>query len=197
MPTFAWCALPHFDVAANIFDYQLSMHAGGFTEADFVDYYMELADGCMVALDNTTESRTCMISTFAFETLLGTEGLWECPTCHIMPTYKMPKCNQCWVRYCSEACQKKDWKGHKEMCKALTQLREARFKTSRKLDRYRNLIRQRSRTGKGFQIVSAAIGAASFEDAPFLLCQGDDDGVHGQEQVLVLTWGGAAPKQMF
>ena len=96
-----------------------------------------------------------------------------------------------------EACQKKDWKGHKEMCKASTQLRQARFKTSQKLDRYRNKIRQRSRTGKGFQIVSAAIGAASFEDAPFLLCQGDDDGVHGQEQVLVLTWGGAAPKQMF
>ena len=153
MPTFAWCALPHFDVAANIFDYQLFMHAGGFTEADFADYYMQLADGCMVSM-TTTENHTCMISTFAFETLLGTEGLWECPTCHIMPTYKMPKCSQCWVRYCSEACQKKDWKGHKEMCKALTQLREARYRTSRKLNRYRNIIRQRSRTGKGFQIVS-------------------------------------------
>ena len=53
-----------------------------------------------------------------------------------------------------EACQKKDWKGHKEMCKALTQLREARYRTSRKLNRYRNIIRQRYRTGKGFQIVS-------------------------------------------
>ena len=39
------------------------------------------------------------------------------------------------------------------MCKAFTQLREAHFKTSRKLDRYRNIIRQVSKTGKGFQIV--------------------------------------------
>ena len=192
MPTFAWCALPHL----GVWEYQLFMHAGDFTEADLADYYMELSDGRMVSL-TTTESRTCMISSSAFETLLGTEGLWECPSCHIMPTYKMPKCSQCWVRYCSEACQHKDWKGHKEMCKASTQLREARLKTSRKLDRYRNKIRQRSRTGKGIQIVNAAIGAASFEDAPFLMCQGDDDSVHGQEQVLVLTWGAAAPKQMF
>jgi hypothetical protein len=154
MSTFAWCAIPHFNGAAQIFEYDLIMHTGSFTEADFSDYYMMLADHQMCRLD-TTESCIHKISVFEFEMLLGTEGLWECPACHMIATHKMPKCSQCWVRYCSGECQKKDWKkGHKQMCEALTQLREAKFTTSRKLNRYRKCIQQGSRTGKGWQIVN-------------------------------------------
>jgi hypothetical protein len=154
MSTFAWCAIPHFNGAAQIFEYELYMHTGSFTKADFPDYYMMFANYQMCR-PNTTESCVCKISVSEFETLLGAEGLWECLTCHLITTHKMPKCSQCWVRHCSEECQKKDWKkGHKQMCEALTQLRKANSKTSRKLNRYRKCIQQGSRTGKGWQIVN-------------------------------------------
>ena len=128
------------------------MHAGSFSDNVFENYYMELASGQPASIESV--ACTAIMPQHTFDELYGTLGMWECQHCHKIQVAKMQKCSGCFVRYCSSACQKDNWKWHKQFCKTLTTLRETRYASSRKSHKYREIIRLGLKTGMGFQIIT-------------------------------------------
>ena len=145
---FGWCVIPLDGGMQHVF-----MHAGSFSDNDFMNYYMELAGGHMTSIDSV--ACTAIMPQRTFDELFGTLGMWECQHCHQIPEAQMQKCSGCFVKYCSSACQKDDWKLHKPFCKTLTTLRETRYVSSQfQKDKYKEIIRFGLKTGMGFQMIT-------------------------------------------
>ena len=156
--TFAWCSVPVHGRECD--ETQLFFYRGMFNESDFVNYYIDLAQGLLVVAPEGTEcTHVIQLPCEAVDKITGAEQLWQCVECNLMKPH-MKKCGGgCFVRYCSDECSRKDWRNHKPMCKALAEWTKTYQCKSRKSRKTKTLIVQRfmrSSRGMGYQFLDEA-----------------------------------------
>ena len=76
--TYAWCAVAD---GGGFDGTKLFMHAGTFTEAEFVDYYVRLAANEIVRLPGAEHSMCGHYSIDHVNKLVGAEKMWRCAGC--------------------------------------------------------------------------------------------------------------------
>jgi len=74
--SFAWCAVPRHDAEYM----QFYLHAGNFTEAEYIEYYVRLASGQMVTID-APNMQICLMPVDQMVQRLGVDQLWQCAAC--------------------------------------------------------------------------------------------------------------------
>ena len=76
--TYAWCAVAD---GGGFDGTKLFMHAGTFTEAEFIDYYVRLAANEIVRLPGAEHSMCGHYSIDHVNELVGAEKMWRCAGC--------------------------------------------------------------------------------------------------------------------